>query len=59
MKKLVCIGSGALARQVTSLIKEHKELRNFSHYSFCFRSLLMMTVIYSPISSLPENFTTL
>ena len=55
MKKLVCIGSGAL-QQVASLIKEHKELRNFSHYSFCFRSPLMMTVIYSPISSLPEKF---
>ena len=57
MKKLVCIGSGALARQVTSLIKEHKELRNFSHYSFCFSSPAYGdSDLFPPISSLPEKF---
>ena len=57
MKYLICIGSGGLAREVTSLIREEKKFQNFSLKSYCFSSSIVEEDdLFPPIRSLPTNF---
>ena len=57
MKCLICFGSGGLAREVTSLIKEDKKFNNFARYSYCFSTpSLKNDFLFPSISSLPEDF---